>query len=85
MVPVAINTQRTLPAVNIGWQDGDSGTNVNMTFTATNASNAVGANQQGSVVVYAKSAVALQYTTLGYMSSGTTSMQYSLHLKIERL
>lgn len=45
--------------------------------------NTTGTNLNGSVVIYARTGVAIQYA-IGYTSAGT-AMQYAVHLKVEAL
>lgn len=53
--------------------------------TATgNTTNTTATNSQGSLVIYAKTAVAIQYA-VGYTSVGATTMQFAAHLKVEAL
>lgn len=50
----------------------------------TSAGNTTATNLTGSMVIYARTGVAIQYA-IGYTSVGLTSMQYAAHLKIEAL
>jgi hypothetical protein len=53
--------------------------------TAINSTgNTTATNLNGTMVIYAKTGVAVQYA-VGYTSSGATAMQYAAHLKIEAL
>jgi hypothetical protein len=81
----AATSSSTLPAVQVGWQDGDSSTNTNQSITPVSTANTVGTYGNGTTVFYAKAGVAIQIATSGYASSGATSMQYALHVSIERL
>lgn len=50
----------------------------------TSATNTTATNLNGTVVIYARTGVAIQYA-IGYTSVGTTPMQYAAHLKVEAL
>lgn len=54
------------------------------TIVTTSATNTTGTNLTGTMVIYAKTGVAIKYA-IGYTSVGTTSMQYAAHLKVEAL
>lgn len=50
----------------------------------SSATNTTATNLTGSLVIYAKTGVAVQYA-IGYTSVGVTAMQYAAHLKVEAL
>lgn len=85
----AATTSSTLGALQLKWTGPD---NVVKTWPSNNtnglnqaATNATGtAVIGGSVTVYAKAGSNLQYI-MGYTSSGGTTMQYSLHIIIQKL
>lgn len=54
------------------------------TVVTTAAGNTTATNLNGTMVIYAKTAVAIQYA-IGYTSVGATTMQYAAHLKVEAL
>lgn len=79
--------------VIIKFNDGDG--NVAQTNTAalattagaiavTAAGNTTTTNLEGSMVIYARTGVAITYA-IGYTSVGVTTMQYAAHLKVEAL
>lgn len=79
--------------VVITFNDGDG--NVAQTNTAalattagaiavTAAGNTTATNLEGTMVIYARTGVAIQYA-IGYTSVGVTAMQYAAHLKVEAL
>lgn len=53
------------------------------TVVTTSATNTTATNLTGSIVIYAKTGVAIQYA-IGYTSTGTV-MQFAAHLKVEAL
>lgn len=90
----AATTSSTLPAVLISsFTDNDSGiSHSTAVFTATGiTTNAIGdssaANTSpanpGTLVINAKASTVINFSTSGYASSGATSLQYSLHIKVE--
>lgn len=50
----------------------------------TAAGNTTATNLEGTMVIYARTGVAIQYA-IGYTSVGITAMQFSAHLKVEAL
>lgn len=98
VVTTAATTSSTLPNCNIGFVDGDTGVNAtgagggggNMALGQTSTKNVVGAisyNASPGNVLYIHTASLsnIVYNTTGYVTSGTTPMQYAFHLRIEYL
>lgn len=75
----------TAPTVNITYTDADSNAVRSIPVPALGASlNSTGATSyNSSFLIYANTATAIGFNTTGYASSGATSMQYSLHIRIE--
>ncbi len=81
----------TVPSVAVSWTDPDSGVAQGPAFfLAVNSGNTLGGlspcNSVGGaceIIFYAKSGVAIQYQTASYATSGATSMQFALHLRLE--
>ncbi|HKW75645.1 MAG TPA: hypothetical protein VJN64_08990, partial [Terriglobales bacterium] len=91
VVSRAATTSSTNPGVFINYTDADSGAaETPAAFISSNTANVLGSVSScngGTVswcgmLIYAKSGVAIQYSTTGYASSGATSMQYALHLRL---
>ena len=92
-VTTAATTSSTLGGVTITFTDGtDSVAQSHVMAMATqagaiattNTGNATTSKLSGSLVIWAKTGVAIQYA-IGYASSGGTAMQYEAHLLIETL
>lgn len=82
----AATTSSTLPACYVQYTDRDSNTAMSVAVTSTSTTNTLGtAVGEGEVVINAKSAVSITLTTTGYVSSGTTAMQYSVRAKLDYL
>jgi len=79
----AATTSSTMPSVNITWTDADSSQAMSFAITPTDSTNVITAIQSGILIINAKAGAALSYSTTGYLSSGATSMQYSLHIRLE--
>jgi hypothetical protein len=87
----AATVSSTLPSVGVSWTDADSGVAEGPAFfLATGTTNTLGeqapCNSVGGaceIIFYAKSGVAIQYQTASYATSGATSMQFALHLRLE--
>lgn len=54
------------------------------TIVTTSATNTTATNLTGTMIVFARAGVAIKYA-VGYTSVGGTSMQYSVHLKVEAM
>lgn len=80
----AATTSSTLPNVQINATDPD-GTSLPVVACNGNSGNTLATFEFGVVVFYAKAGTAIQYQTGGYASSGATSMQYNLHIRLEAL
>ena len=90
----AATTSSTLGGVTIGYTDGDDATIVSrvmglwpttgLVVAASSTANTAATQLDGSIVIYAKSGVSVNIT-IGYASSGTTTMQYSCHTRVEAL
>jgi hypothetical protein len=81
----AATTFSTMPACNFAYTDESSTAHAAAVLAATSSANAVGTNSTGAAVLYAKSGVAIQYSTTGYNTGGATSMQYAVHVRLEQL
>lgn len=56
----------------------------NLAYSQTNQGNAVGNSAGGSVEINAKTGTSLSFS-FGYTTSGGTSMQYAIHVRVEQL
>ena len=80
----------TLPNLIFAYTDADSGSGEAANITATSTANTVGtigppiaSPAPAQLTFYAKSGVAITYHTNLYASSGTTSMQFAVHIRLE--
>lgn len=80
IVTQVATTSSTLPSVVITWTDPDNSTAQTFTLTPTNTGNVLTTFQQASMIISAKAATAIQYSTTGFTSVGAQAMQYALHL-----
>jgi hypothetical protein len=90
VVTTAATTSSTLPACNVIYTDVDSNAAVTRAILSTNAGNTLGtfgalSTATVPILIYAKSGVAVQYSTSSYASSGATAMQYAVHVKLEQM
>jgi len=85
----AATTSSTLPNCVVGWNDADTATAETASMTQTSTGNTVGllASSPGNLLnvgsIFAQSGVAITYSTTNYLSSGGTSMQYAIHVRLE--
>ncbi len=92
VLTTAATTSSTLPNCGISYTDPDSGVYQNIGLTATVTSNTVGTTgcNAGSgytcdKVFQMKAGTQVKFATFNYASSGTTAMQYAIHVKLEDL
>lgn len=78
-------TSSTLPSVTIGWTDGDNSAAGSNTPIATNTTNTLVAALSSEIVVYAKAATNITYSTTGYVSTGASVLQYALKINCEAI
>ncbi|MGH6837496.1 MAG: beta strand repeat-containing protein [Methylocella sp.] len=81
----AATTSSVMPACNFAYTDESSTAVAATALTSTSVANAVGTKSSGTAVLYAKSGVAIQYSTTGFVTSGATTMQYAVHVRLELL
>jgi hypothetical protein len=81
----AATTSSTLPQCQVLYTDADSSNAFTFQLTNTTSINAAGVAGQPVLqpwMFYAKSGVAIQYNSTGYLSNGATSMQYAMHVRL---
>jgi hypothetical protein len=82
-------TSSILPTLFTNWTDNDLNISAGATILNSNSSNIIGATginattAGGCVIINAKASTNITYSTSGYASTGTTAMQYALHIKLE--
>lgn len=81
----AATTSSTLPSCSVSYTEVTTGVAVQDMITQTANTNLVGLHVGGSVIMNALQGSNIGYITSDYASSGGTSMQYSIHIKIEFL
>lgn len=79
----AAGINSTLPACALTYVDADSGFSDGFGLTASSNSNIVGTLGSGSTIFYALGGAPIQYSTTGYLSGGSPSMQYSIRIRLE--
>jgi hypothetical protein len=86
VVTRSASVSSTLPQCTLQWRDKDTNLSVFTSFSATSTLNGVGNPGISGVYAFeATSADNILFTTSGYVSSGATSMQYAVHVKLEFL
>jgi len=75
----------TLPSVVITWTDQNSGVAQTLTLTPTNSGNTTTTYQEATSLLSVSNAAPLQYATTGYASGTPATMQYALHIRVEKL
>lgn len=90
VITIAATSSSTLPTCSVGWTDADSGASESLNLTTEPTTNVAGtlgtsATQTGTASLGPKLTSNITYATSGYASSGATSMQYAVHLRLEYL
>jgi hypothetical protein len=78
-------TSSTLPSCIVGWTDKDNATIQSVAVCGGGSGNTLTQFCIGTAVVDSAAAVTIQYSTTGYASTGGTSMQYAIHIRLEAL
>lgn len=81
----AATSSSTLPSCVITWTDFQTSTVETATVSATATGNTVGTFGQGTASFAAKAATNIQYSTTGYVSSGATTMQFTVFCRVDTL
>lgn len=85
IVTTADGVSSTLPKITITWTDQDNTTGQSFDLTATSAGNTLTTFKSGILQLSAKTGNNIQYATSGYLSNTPATMQYALHLTIEKV
>ena len=83
IVTRAATSSSTLPEIVINWTDADSSQAMSFILTPEDSLNTLTATESGLLLINAKASTAITYSTQGYASSGATSMQYSVHIRVQ--
>jgi hypothetical protein len=80
-------TSSTIPACYAGFTDPDTNAVSTPWISSTSTGNTIGNTSvgQNTSAINAKASTNIQYGTTGYASSGATTMQYAIHVKLEYL
>lgn len=78
------SSSSVLPDVTMTYTDADTGVSNTFTISIGGSMNTLGFTTSGEPsVLYAKSGVAITYSTTGYSSMGATTMQYAVHVRLQ--
>lgn len=81
----AATTSSVLPSCSVTYTEATTGVVAQDIVTLSANTNTLGLHVGGSVVISAQQAANIGYVTSSYASSGATSMQYAIHVKVEFL
>jgi hypothetical protein len=85
----AATTSSTLPYCTADYTDADSAVaySGNLGISGGSTANVVGwqTNQSSQLVIHAKAGIPVSVSTVSYASSGATSMQYAVHVRLEEI
>jgi len=82
VVTTPASSSSTLPKAQVVYTDADNSTAITTDITATSTGNALTTIGQGCVQINAKLNTTVNIQTTGYVSSGGTSLAYSLHPRL---
>lgn len=85
VISQAATTSSVLPGCNVSYTEATSGQAVQDIVTSTANTNLVGLHVGGSVVIQARAASNIGFSTSNYASAGATPMQYAVNIKVEAL
>ncbi len=85
VITQAADTSSTMPAVAIGFADGDSLSLAGATVGTEVTTNAAGDYSSGSVVINPKPGTNINVSAVGYVTTGATFMQYAVHVSLEQI
>lgn len=79
----AATTTSTLPSIVVAWTDADSSQAMTAVLTPSDSGNGLTTVESGSLIINAKTGTTIGFSTTGYATSGATTLQYSVHLRVE--
>lgn len=79
-VTTAATTSSTLPSITVNWVSADNST-VQSYNIASSTGNTLATYNSGQTCAYIAAGSTLTYYTSGYASSGSTAMQYAIHVR----
>lgn len=75
----------TLPSIVITWKDANNGQSQTFSLTPTNAGNTLTTFQFNDAFISADVSAPIQFSTTGYASGTPATMQYAIHITVEKL
>lgn len=76
-------TGGTLPACNVAFTDGDTGTVELLAVSATAATSAIGTVTSSTKPIHIQASTNVGYSTSGYAAGSGTALQYAIHVYLE--
>jgi len=75
----------TLPSIVLTWNDADNGQGQTLTLTPTTTGNLLTTFESGDAFVSVGASAPLAFSTTGYASGTPATMQYAIHITVEKL
>jgi hypothetical protein len=85
IVTTADGASSTLPKVTLTWVDADNGAGQSFDVTPTNSGNVLTSAEFDDTFVSAGPSSPLSFSTSGYASGTPATMQFALHITVEKL
>lgn len=85
IVTTADGASSTLPKVTLTWVDADNGAGQTFDITPTNAGNLLTSAEFDDTFVSAGPSSPLSFSTSGYASGTPATMQFAIHITVEKL
>ena len=85
VITQAASTSSSIAIMQCNWSDEDTTVSEGASVTGTSASNTVGTNARGIIVIRVLASTFITVNSTSYASVGTTPMLYAFHAKVEYL
>lgn len=85
VVTTADGASSTLPSIVLTWVDADNGAGQSQTLTPTNSGNLLTTFEENDTFVSAGPSSPLSFSTSGYASGTPATMQFAIHITVEKL
>lgn len=85
IVTTADGASSTLPSIVLTWNDVDNGQAQTLTLTPTSTGNTLTTLEFNDAFLSVAASAALAFSTTGYASGTPATMQYAIHITVEKL
>lgn len=85
IVTLVDGASSTLPSIGITWKDANNGQGQTFTLTPTDSGNLLTTVHFNDAFISADVSAPIQFSTTGYASGTPATMQYAIHITVEKL